>query len=62
MDHNKNTKREIKKRKGKKRERNKKGKKERKENNPQLCPNCRLLITVDNKNESHKEHSWNFNS
>lgn len=36
--------------------------KESKENNSQLCPSCRLLITVDNKNESHKEHSWNFKS
>lgn len=40
----------------------KKGKKGRKENNPRLCPNCRPFITVDNENESHKEHSWNFNS
>ena len=40
----------------------KEGKKGRKENNPRLCPNCRLFIIVDNENESRKEHSWNFNS
>lgn len=59
MDHKKIQ--EERKKKGRRKER-KKSKEERKENNPQLYPNCRLFNTVDNENESHKKHSWNFNS
>ena len=55
----------MKRKEGGKEERNeerKDAKKGRKDNNPRLCPNCRLFIIVDNENESRKEHSWNFNS
>ena len=45
------------------RERDRERERERRERtNFQLCPNCRLFITVDNENETYKEHSWNFNS